>query len=149
MADQTRDPGEYLNSSLATVSIDIGETTTFDNHSGLHATVSDSGAGKTETLLKDLAGGKDVIASTPENGSLTLGSIVTADAAHLYRVLDAARIAGTRLAARVAVTTGGATLTWTYSGCQVITVPGPSLDASGSDALKADIAISYSDRVLS
>lgn len=149
MADQTRDAGEYLNNNIAIVSIDVGETATYDIHSGLTATVSDSGAGKTESTLKDLTGASEVIASSPNNGSLTLGSIITADALHFYRVMDAARIAGTSCAVKVSVTKDANTLVWTYAGCQVLTVGGPNLDADGSDALKADVALSYTTRTLS
>ena len=144
MADLTRAADEFFTDTLAVVTITAGGTA--DTQEGWYTTVSDSGQTKSESFLNDLSGGSDIVPGTTGAGTLTLGNIISSDVLDPYAVLDAARIASTDCTVVVAITRGGATATWTYTGCQVMTVPGPTLDASGSSVAMADITISYADR---
>lgn len=142
MAAIDRAAGEFANNTLATITIGA------DTHEEWYTTVSDTGTSRSQTLLRDLGGGSDVVTSSAGSGTLTLGAIVGATDTDPYKVLDGYHASNTSFTATVAVTNGAFTGTWTYSNCQVLTVPGPSLDASGSAALIADVAIGYASRTV-
>ena len=142
-----RTAGDFFNNNLGTFEIDMGEAGTYVEYSGFLATNSDAGQTSDTAEFKDFDGGSENVAGTPGGGSISGNTWVTTGAAELYKVMDAARIAGTNFAYRRTVTKGANSIIHTYSGCYCTQLGAGDMDANGTGVLIAPITISYSDRV--
>lgn len=142
MADIARASGEFATNGLAVITVGS------DTHEDWYATFSDTGMTRSSTTLRDLGGGSDIIASANEGGTITLGAIFGGADTDPYKVLDGYQLANTEFTMSVAVTNGTFTGTLSYTGCRVLTVPGPDLDGQGGAAVIPNVSIGYAARTV-